>query len=107
MSLDNTYRFIAQTVFQHLDPKTTSAFVFGSRVANQAQKFSDIDVGLESSRFLSPVSLELIQEKLENSDLPYRVDLVDFASVNDKFKQVAKQHIIDLKSYLHDQNRKS
>jgi len=84
-----------QILFRYLDPKDYSIFIFGSRATGKNQKYSDIDIGIEGERLSAKTFIEL-QDAFEDSDLPFRVDVVDFSKVSNKFKQVAKQQIIAL-----------
>src|SRR5262245_4979451 len=57
-----------------------AAYLFGSRAAGTARAFSDIDVALEAA--VGPIDPGLLAnrvERLEESTVPYRVDLVDLA----------------------------
>lgn len=107
MTLKSSYRLIAKIIFKHLDPKTTQAFVFGSRALKKPRQFSDIDVGIISPKRLSAETQINIEDKLENSNIPYVVEVVDFHNVDKDFKKVALQKTIDLKQFLNDQNRKT
>jgi len=102
MNINDSYRFIAKTLDHHLDLRHTQAFIFGSRTTNQAQKYSDIDIGLTPPQPIPLAKICLIKEALENSDIPYLVDLVDFSQTSGNFKSIALKKTIDLKTYLHD-----
>ena len=102
MNINDSYRFIAKTLNHHLDLRHTQAFIFGSRTNKQAQKYSDIDIGLTPLQPIPLTKICLIKETLENSDIPYLVDLVDFSRVSNNFKKIALKKTIDLKTFLHD-----
>jgi predicted nucleotidyltransferase len=88
-------KIIKEIVFARLDPKRYFVFIFGSRSTGTSEKFSDIDIGIEGPGL--PVETKIdIEDAFEASELPYRVDVVDFSTVSSKFKQVAKQSIITL-----------
>lgn len=87
---------IKSVVFSFLNPKECRVFVFGSQASDQAKKFSDIDIGLKSSKVIPLWKLAAIEEAFEESDLPYKVDVVDFNLVSGKFKQVAEKNLIYL-----------
>jgi len=87
---------IKKIIYSFLDPKDCQVFVFGSRTTGKARKFSDIDVGIKSSKPIPWWKLSAIEEALEESDLPYTIDVVDFNLVSEKFKQVAERKIIYL-----------
>jgi type I restriction enzyme S subunit len=69
----------------HLPPGAR-AYVFGSRVHGSARTYSDLDLALEWDR---PLGLDIvgeIAEALSESDLPYKVDIVDLAIVDPAFR---------------------
>ncbi|MEK7166663.1 MAG: nucleotidyltransferase domain-containing protein, partial [Patescibacteria group bacterium] len=86
----NTLSEVKKILFKYLDQTQYRAFIFGSRADNSAQKFSDIDIGIEGNQQLPAEAYFDILDAFENSDIPYLVDVVDFSQVSDKFKQVAK-----------------
>ena len=86
---------VKEIIFRFLDPHVYRAFIFGSRATNDGRKYSDIDIGIEGKP-LSGSTLVKIQSAFEDSDLPFTVDVVDFTSVSDKFREVAKRQIITL-----------
>ena len=73
---------------KHLD----DVYVFGSRSKRTAQKFSDLDLVLKSD--ISSTELRRLQDLFEDSDLPFKVDLVLWSNLDNSFQQ----HILpDLK----------
>ena len=65
------------------------AFIFGSQANLTELKRSDIDVGLIGIEQISPKHLAAIEEEIENLPMLYRVDLINFNEVDDRFKTVA------------------
>ena len=84
---------IKKIIFQFLDPKKYQVFIFGSRVKGKARKYSDYDIGILGKRPLPSYLKVLIEEALEESDLPFKVDIVDFSKVSEDFKKVALKKI--------------
>lgn len=66
----------------------TEARVFGSRVQGRAKKFSDIDIALVGEEKLPPLTMALLRQAFEESDLPFRVDILDWLSISAEFKKV-------------------
>lgn len=100
------YHQIADIIFTHLDPNTTEAVIFGSRVQNTNRPFSDVDICLKSNQSISLSIVSLIREELENSNIPYKIDIVDYRLLSDEFKQVALEKVISLNQF-HGQNLRS
>jgi uncharacterized protein len=70
------------------------SYVFGSRVTGKCKKFSDLDICLKDK--ISDYEYVLLQEKFEESDLPFTVDLVEYDKVSDSFKKIIDQESIPL-----------
>ncbi|VVA43740.1 conserved hypothetical protein [Candidatus Roizmanbacteria bacterium] len=92
----STVTEIKNILFKFLDPQKDRVFIFGSRAIGGARKFSDIDIGVKSTRELTGEILVNIKDAFEESNIPYTVDVVDFSQVSDRFNEVAKQKIIYL-----------
>lgn len=82
---------IKKILWQHLDPKKDKTFIFGSWAVGDNRKFSDIDIGIKSTRKIPYPTIFKLKNAFEESNLPYTVDVVDFASTTKKFREVAKQ----------------
>lgn len=88
---------IKKIIFRFLDPKQHQLFIFGSRANGKAKKFSDYDIGILAKKPVPDHTIIEIEEALEESDLPCRVDLVDFSLVSDNFKKTALSKVKELK----------
>jgi len=84
---------IKKIIFQFLDPKKYKVFIFGSRAKGKAKKYSDYDIEILGKKPLPSYLKVLIEEALEESDLPFKVDIVDFFNVSEDFKKVALKNI--------------
>ncbi len=60
--------------------------LFGSRARKDNRVFSDVDLAFESQEDISK-DLTYISELLEESWLPYKVDLVELSKVNEDFRE--------------------
>jgi len=67
---------IVRTIVRGLTDKPV--FVFGSRIAKKAQKNSDLDLCLKDSEKMDLLLLGEIREKLQESNLPFIIDLADY-----------------------------
>lgn len=54
-----------------------TVYLFGSWARGEATPLSDIDVAIEPYTSLPPGTLARLRERLEESHVPYRVDVVD------------------------------
>ncbi len=89
-------QLLKEIVFRHVDRKVVKVFIFGSRATGDARIFSDVDLGLESDDEISSTLLVELKGALEESNLPYHVDVVDFSKTADKFKKIAKEKVLYL-----------
>lgn len=74
---------------KYLTPGVYDVFLFGSRGTGTATRFSDYDIGIRGKSPLPPLVKAQIEEALEESDIPYSVELVDFFFLPERFKHVA------------------
>ncbi len=88
---------IREIMFSFLDPKKYRVFIFGSRASGKHSKYSDYDVGIVSEKALLSETKVLIEEAMEESDLPFKVDIVDFSLVSDDFRKIALSSVVELK----------
>jgi len=68
-------------------PAGTTTWVFGSRATGRARRYSDLDLAIDAGRPLTLDEVARLAEAFRDSDLPYRVDLVDWQSIGDRFRQ--------------------
>ena len=67
-------------------------FAFGSRATWTAKDYSDLDLAIMGEQPLPLSELSALNEEFVESDLPFRVDIVDFASVDVGFRTIIQQH---------------
>jgi len=65
-------------------------YLFGSRARGDNTPFSDVDIGFLASRDITD-KLTILKEILEESNFPYKVDLVDLSSNRELLKIVLKE----------------
>ncbi|AOF52939.1 hypothetical protein BKG91_06905 [Rodentibacter caecimuris] len=67
---------------------------FGSRVKGTARKFSDLDLVVMSEQPLSLQRFADVSEAFSESDLPYKVDLLDWATTSEGFREIIAQKYV-------------
>jgi len=92
MEIEELKRQIRVILSSELAGTTFSAFFFGSRVAGTNTDTSDIDVGIEGKSPLPDSQLRTIRARIEALPTLYTIDIVDFSTVSEEFKNVAKAH---------------
>ena len=66
-------------------------WAFGSRVKGPAKPYSDLDLAVISERPLPFDVLGRLAEDFSESDLPWRVDVVDWAATSELFKKIIER----------------
>lgn len=73
-------------VLKFLGSQRARLFLFGSRARGDARRASDIDVAVLPEAPLIAGTLARLREALEESDIPYRVDIVDLSTAGAAFR---------------------
>lgn len=76
-------KLILQTHIPNLE-----VWAFGSRVKGNAKPYSDLDLAVITREPLSLQTHADLVDAFSESDLPWKVDIVDWALVAEPFKQV-------------------
>lgn len=94
MNLKNKYvELTREIILSFIDKEEVTLFLFGSRAENNFKYNSDIDVGFISNKKIEQKLFSKIREALEESIIPYHIDLVDFGTVDKEFKKIALREI--------------
>jgi len=64
---------------------------FGSRVSGSAKGYSDLDLAVVASGRLSDDTLRHLREAFEESDLPFRVDVLDWHAISPDIREVIEK----------------
>jgi len=68
---------------------------FGSRVTGKARKHSDLDLVILTDETLNFDTYAALKTAFSESDLPFKVDVVDWADIDNNFREViAKQMVM-------------
>jgi len=62
--------------------------IFGSRVDGRAKPYSDLDLALMTEQPLPLRTAALLRDAFSESDLPFKVDIVDWAEISESFRKV-------------------
>jgi len=73
-----------------------SVWVFGSRATGKAKKYSDLDLCIKANQALGLDLMSAMAEDFSDSDLPWKVDIVDWFSVSDSFKAIIERDSVPL-----------
>ena len=67
-------------------------WVFGSRVNRENKKFSDLDIAIIGETPIEPLRLALLEDDFSESDLPFKVDIIDWAVTSDSFRKIIRDN---------------
>lgn len=75
-------------------PSGWKAWVFGSRATGRARRYSDLDLAIDAGRLLEFGETGALRDAFDDSDLPCKVDIVDWQEINARFRElIADQRV--------------
>ncbi len=86
---------VVALLHKHL-PEKTRVWVFGSRAKGTARKYSDLDLLIDIGEKLPEQTKTELAVDFEESELPYKVDVVDWNNISDEFKEIIETDRIKL-----------
>ena len=78
---------IVREILQRYVPDR-EVWAFGSRAKWTAKEFSDLDIAIIGDTPLSIALTADMKEAFQESALPFKIDIVDWASITPSFRQV-------------------
>jgi predicted nucleotidyltransferase len=85
--------WLKTTLEDNLRDISYRAFIFGSQANRQELTRSDIDLGILADKEIPAVNMVRINWAIEDLPMLYKVDLVDFTQVDEKFRAVALKNV--------------
>lgn len=96
-NLTESHSALIDKILQEAFEGTKSEFwVFGSRVTGNARPDSDLDIAIKHPLPLRPGTLTKARAAFEESALPFEVDLVDYETASQAFKEIIDRTSIRL-----------
>lgn len=83
--IDQDLAEVRRIVLSHIGGRAR-VFLYGSRARGTATRTSDIDVGIVPDQPLPPGLLSDMREALEESTIPYPVEVVDLSRTDSQFR---------------------
>lgn len=78
---------VRRIVLDVVNKNNAKVYLFGSWARGEATRLSDIDVAIDPQVALPRGTLAHLRERLEESHVPYRVDVVDLTRTSPEFRQ--------------------
>jgi predicted nucleotidyltransferase len=77
-------------------PASVKVWVFGSRATGRARRYSGLDLAIDAGRALTLDETVSLADAFSESDLVYRVDVVDWRTIDDRFRQIIGRNRVPL-----------
>ena len=74
---------------------------FGSRVKGTARQYSDLDLCIKGKEALGLKRLSELQDAFSESNIPYKVDIIDWHTISESFRQIEEENKVVLKELHH------
>jgi type I restriction enzyme S subunit len=88
LALTPEQRAIVRDILQSHLPPSAKIWVFGSRATGGAKPFSDLDLAIDAARPLTLDETASLRDAFSESDLPWKVDVVDTHTIDAGFRQI-------------------
>ena len=80
---------VQEILFRHVP--NARVYLFGSRATGRAKKFSDLDLCIKADKPLGLNVMSALAEDFSESDLPWKVDVVDWSTIEPEFRKIIDQ----------------
>lgn len=88
---------IVRNILQRQVPEH-EVWAFGSRATKQGKQYSDLDLAIITDHPLSLSQSSALAEEFAESDLPFKVDIVDWAITSAAFRTIIEQQRVVIQS---------
>jgi type I restriction enzyme S subunit len=97
IEIEQDHLRIVLDILQRLAPQYP-VWAFGSRAVGRAKPYSDLDLAIITDTRLPLASQAALAEAFSESDLPWRVDIVDWAATGESFRNIIVRDKVVLQS---------
>ncbi|HHT9111254.1 MAG TPA: nucleotidyltransferase family protein [Candidatus Brocadiaceae bacterium] len=80
---------LKEIVITLLKDEDVKIVLFGSRARGDNHRFSDVDIGIIPLGKLRAERITLLKEKVEDLNVPYKVEIVNLLEVSESFRTEA------------------
>ncbi len=71
--------------------------IFGSRYKHTNKEYSDVDIAIIDKEKINLSKIAKIKEEFEESNLKYIIDLLDWNTISEEFKEIIEEGYEELK----------
>jgi hypothetical protein len=90
----NSLKKLKEVLLSFLEGEDVKVVLFGSRARGDFVSTSDIDVGIIIGESVDRNKIILLREYIDELNIPYKVEIVDFSMVSEEFKQMALKEAV-------------
>jgi len=94
LSLSEEERAVVLGILGRYLPKV-AVRAYGSRSRGDSRRFSDLDLAILSERPLDLLVRDELREAFSESELPFRVDILDWASTTEAFRRSIEMDLVE------------
>jgi predicted nucleotidyltransferase len=91
---ESEHHFIKQTLIKMLP--NAKFYVFGSRAKGTARQYSDLDILVITEEAIPLSTLSALGEAFSESNLPFKVDIVDWHRITPEFRENINREQVEL-----------
>jgi type I restriction enzyme S subunit len=84
------WRIVRDVLRRHVPDH--EVWAFGSRTGGRAKPYSDLDLAVIGDRPLPLAVSAALAEDFSESDLPWKVDIVDWATTGESFRKIIRDN---------------
>jgi type I restriction enzyme S subunit len=88
------HRILCDILATHLPGR--EVHLFGSRATGTAKPYSDIDLVIMGDEPLPVTTMRILRDAFDDSDLPFQIDLVEWAGTSEEFRKIILSSSISL-----------
>lgn len=77
-----------------LSNEQVKVVLFGSRARQDNHYASDVDIGIIPYGKINRKKITKLKEKIDDLNIPYKVEVVDFSEVSESFKKEALKEVV-------------
>ena len=95
LSIEKKYlSIVKEVVITFLKDEKIKIILFGSRARGGNNRCSDVDIGIIPFGKFNEERITLLKEKVENLNIPYKVEIVNLSEVSEEFKTEAMRNAV-------------
>ncbi|MCL2484771.1 MAG: restriction endonuclease subunit S [Endomicrobia bacterium] len=92
---DDYFKILKTILTEHLEGLNARVYTFGSRAKWTAKDTADIDLALDVKNIPQKL-IRNLTDAFEESNIPYKVDIVDLNAIDDSFRNNIKNDLVEI-----------